>query len=150
MVPRDRSGGPRRGGLISLAYAMTLLTEITAKCSPELIASREHGEIARIVSIGRTKPSTREIGNGKILETVGLVHGNNMLDVLYSAPDFRHVRPLLEQGRLIAGSPLVVAAIQGMVPAVIPQPVADLLLAITVEPAPVSPAEVAAAMTGGL
>lgn len=127
---------------------MMLIDEITAKCSPELIASKEHGEIARIVSIGRTKPSTREIGNGTILETIGLEHGNAFLDVIYSAPHFRHVKPLLEQGRLIVGSPMVTATVQGMVPAVIPQAAADLLLALTVEPAPVSVGEVIQAMEG--
>lgn len=127
---------------------MTLIEEIQAKCPPELIAAKEHGQIAALVSAGRTKPSTREIGNGTILETIGLQYGNAMLDAIYNAPDFRHVKPLLEQGRLIVGSPLVVATVQGMVPAVMPQPVADLLLALTVEPAPVSVQEVITAMDG--
>lgn len=127
---------------------MKLIDEIKAKCSPELIASKEHGEIARVVSEGRTKPSTREIGNGTILETIGLDYGNAMLDVIYTAPSFRHVKPLLEQGRLIVGSPLVVATVQGMVPAVMPQVVADLLLALTKEPAAVSVQEIIQAMEG--
>lgn len=125
---------------------MSLIDEIKAKCPPELIAAKEHGQIAAIVSKDRTKPSTREIGNGTILETIGLQYGNAMLDVIYSAPDFRHVKPLLEQGRLIVGSPLVVATIQSMVPAVFPQVVADRLLALAVEPAPVSVQEVIQAM----
>lgn len=127
---------------------MSLIDEIKAKCSGALIKARQHGEIASVVSMGRTKPSTREIGNGTILETIGLQYGNAMLDVIYSAPDFRHVKPLLEQGRLIIGSPLVVATIQGMVPGVMPQAVADRLLALAVEPAPVSVQEVIQAMEG--
>lgn len=127
---------------------MSLIEEIKAKCPPELIAAKEHGQIAALVSAGRTKPSTREIGNGTILETIGLQYGNAMLDVIYSAPDFRHVKPLLEQGRLIVGSPLVVGTIQSMVPAVFPQAVADRLLALAVEPAPVSVQEVIQAMEG--
>lgn len=127
---------------------MTLLEEIKQKCSPSLIASRQHGEIAAKVSEGRTKPSTREIGNGTILETIGLQYGNAMLDVIETAPDFRHVKPLLQQGRLIIGSPLVAAAVQGMVPSVMPQEVADRLLALTVDPAPVSVQEVVQAMEG--
>lgn len=127
---------------------MSLLSEITTKCPPELVASREHGQIAALVSQGRTRPSAREIGNGTILETIGLQYGNAMLDVIYNTPDFRHVKPLLEQGRLIVGSPLVVATVQGMVPAVMPQAVADRLLALTVEPAPVSVQEVVKAMEG--
>ena len=51
---------------------MTLLDEITAKCSPALIASRDFDAIALAVSAGRTKANTREIGNGTILEVLGL------------------------------------------------------------------------------
>lgn len=127
---------------------MKLIDEIKTKCSQSLIDAKEHGEIARIVSVSRTKPSSREIGNGTILETVGLSYGNAMLDVLYNAPDFRHVKPLLEQGRLIVGSPLVVATIQSMVPSIMPQEVADRLLELTVEPSPVSVQEVIQAMEG--
>lgn len=128
---------------------MMLLDEIRAKCPPELIAAKEHGRIAAIVSAGRTRPSAREIGNGTILETIGLQHGNAMLDVVYNDPQFRHVKPLLEQGRLIAGSPLVVQTIQGMEAAgVIPSAAGAALLALTVEPAPVSAQEVIKAMEG--
>lgn len=128
---------------------MTLLEEIQAKCPPELIAAKEHGQIAAIVSAGRTRPSTREIGNGTILETIGLTHGNAMLDVIYNDAQFRHVKPLLEQGRLIISSPLVVQTIQSMVAAgVIPAPAGNALLALTTEPAPVSVQEVIKAMGG--
>lgn len=125
---------------------MTLLEEIQQKCSPELIASRQHGEIAAKVSEGRTRPSMREIGNGTILETIGLQYGNAMIDVLYADANFRHVKPLLEQGRLIVGSPLVVQTIQSMVPGIMPQQAADLLLALTVDDAPVSVQDVVKAM----
>lgn len=128
---------------------MSLLDEIKAKCPPELIAAKEHGQIAALVSAGRTRPSSREIGNGTILETIGLTHGNAMLDVIYNDANFRHVKPLLEQGRLIVGSPLVVATIQGMAAnGVIPAAARDALLALTVEPAPVSVQEVIKAMEG--
>lgn len=127
----------------------TLLAEIQAKCPPELIAAKEHGQIAALVSAGRTRPSAREIGNGTILETIGLQHGNAMLDVIYNDANFRHVKPLLEQGRLIVGSPLVVQTINGMVAGgVIPSAAGAALLALTVEPAPVSVQEVIKAMEG--
>jgi hypothetical protein len=128
---------------------MSLLAEIQAKCPPELIAAKEHGQIAALVSAGRTRPSTREIGNGTILETIGLTHGNAMLDVIYTDPAFRHVKPLLEQGRLIIGSPLVVQTIHGMVAGgVIPSAAGNALLSLTTEPAPVSVQEVIKAMEG--
>lgn len=127
----------------------TLLAEIQAKCPPELIAAKEHGQIAALVSAGRTRPSAREIGNGTILETIGLTHGNAMLDVISNDANFRHVKPLLEQGRLIVGSPLVVQTINGMVAGgVIPSAAGAALLALTVEPAPVSVQEVIKAMEG--
>lgn len=128
---------------------MTLLDEIRAKCPPELIAAREHGQIAAIVSAGRTRPSTREIGNGTILEVLGLAAGNALLDVINNAPDFRHVKPLVEQGRLIVGSSLVGMALAGIVEqGAIKQADADKLLAIATEPAPVSVQEVIAATEG--
>jgi hypothetical protein len=34
---------------------MTLLSEIQAKCTPEMIAAKEHGAIAELVSVDRTK-----------------------------------------------------------------------------------------------
>lgn len=127
----------------------TLLSEIQAKCPPEVIAAKEHGQIATLVSAGRTKPSHREIGNGTILETIGLAHGNAMLDVIYGDTNFRHIRPLLEQGRLIAGSPLVGQTINSMVAGgIITSAAGAALLALTVEPAPVSVQEVIKAMEG--
>ena len=117
---------------------MTLLTQIKA-LDPVLVASRDTQAIADALSVGRTKPSTREIGNGTILETLGLTAGNALLDAINNAPDFRHVKPLVEQGRLIVGSPLVAVALAGMVAGkVITQADADKLLAIASVPDPVS------------
>lgn len=128
---------------------MSLLEEIQAKCSPELIASRDYDAIAAAVSAGRVKPSTREIGNGTILEVLGLQAGNALLDVINTVPDFRHVKPLVEQGRLTIASPLVQATVQSMVPSVLTQSQADVLCALGFDPAPVTATRVASVMTGG-
>ena len=126
---------------------MTLLDEITAKCSAELIASRDFDAIAAAVSIGRKKPSTREIGNGTILEVLGLTVGNALLDVINTVPDFRYVKPLVEQGRLTVGSPLVQATVQALVPmGVLAQPQADALCALGFDPDPVTAAQVTQAL----
>lgn len=50
---------------------MTLLDEITAKCSPELIASGNTVAIAAAVSAGRTKPVKTAIGAGTIMSVLG-------------------------------------------------------------------------------
>ena len=94
--------------------------------------------IAAALSEGRTRASDREIGVGRILETIGLASGNALLDALYGTADFRHVRPLLEQGRLVVSSPLVAAALAQLVVAdVITQGEADALIALGQEPDPV-------------
>ena len=128
---------------------MTLLEEIQAKCPPELIAAKEHGQIAAMVSAGRTRPSGKEVGIGTILETMGLTAGNAMLDAIYDDHMLRYVKPLLEQGRLIVSSPLVAATLQGLVQAgVIQQTDANKLIALATVPAPVSVQEVVSAMEG--
>ena len=125
---------------------MLLLAEIQSKCSAELIASREHGAIASIVSLGRTRPSNREIGNGTILEMLGLDAGNAFLDIINTAPDFRHVKPLVEQGRLVVGSPLVQATVQSMAGTVLTKEQADALCALGKDPDPVDIQDVIKAM----
>lgn len=122
---------------------MTLLEEIQAKCGPALLASRDFDAIAAAVSIGRTKQSAREIGNGTILEVLGLTVGNALLDVINTVPDFRYVKPLVEQGRLTVGSPLVQATVQALVPmGVLTQLEADALCAQGFDLDPVTAAQV--------
>lgn len=128
---------------------MALIDEITAKCDAALIASRDHQTMADLVNAGRTRPSAREIGNGTILEVLGLQAGNALLDVINTVPDFRYVKPLVEQGRLAVASPLVQATIQSLVPSVLTQQQADTLCALGVETDPVTPAQVAQALDGG-
>lgn len=129
---------------------MSLLTELQGKCSPELLASRDHDAIAAAVNAGRAKPNAREIGNGTILETLGLAAGNAFLDVINTVPDFRHVKPLVEQGRLVVGSPLVQATVQSMVGAgILTQAQADALCALGKDPDPLTPARIANILDGG-
>lgn len=75
-----------------------------------------------------------EIGNGAILETIGLAAGNALLDVIQAQPDFRHVRPLLEQGRIRVDSALVRATLDSLVPAVLTQAQVDSLKALAEKP----------------
>lgn len=128
---------------------MTLLEEIQAKCTPEEIASKEHGMIAAKVSVGRVAPNNVEIGHGLILETLGLVKGNLLLSTIYNSADFVYVKPLLEQGRLKAASPLVGTAIQGFVSAgLLTEQEGNSIISLGYSPAPVSVFEVIEAMKG--
>ena len=128
---------------------MTLLAEIQAKCTPALIASRDHQAIADVVNVGRTKPSNTEIGNGTILEILGLTLGTQVLDVINSTPAYKYVVPLLEQGRLLIASATAQTAVQAFVPALLTQEQADSIKVLGVMDDHVSAARVANALDGG-
>ena len=118
--------------------------------SPELQALKDDDvAIAATLSNGRTKFVPTKIGNGTILETIGLAAGNALLDVLNTAPDFRHVKPLIEQGRLRLDSPLVIGTLASLVAGgVLTQEQADALIARAKAPDSVTPQEVSDAIGG--
>jgi hypothetical protein len=103
--------------------------------------------IADALSVGRTRVVPTEVGNGTILEVLGLSTGNALLDLINTNPDFRYVKPLVEQGRLRLDSALVQATLAGLVAAaVITQAQADALTALCKQADPVSAEEVQAAI----
>lgn len=112
------------------------------------LANRDDGAIAAALSAGRTKLVPVEIGNGTIIETIGLSAGNALLDVINSAPDFRYIKPLLEQGRLRVDSALVRGTLDSLVPSVISSGHAAALKALAVVPDTITPQQVAAALEG--
>ena len=129
----------------------TLLEEIQNKCSPELILSRDHQAIADVVNVDRTKPSTTEIGNGTILEVLGLTLGTTVLDIIHATPSYKYVVPLLEQGRLKIGSSVAQTAVQAFVTGgVLDQAQADSLKILGVVDNPISALQVANALDGGV
>lgn len=118
---------------------MTLLEEIKAKCSPELLASGDHQAIADAVNVGRVKPAPTRIGEGKILEVLGLAAGNAFLDVIDNGPDFRHVKKIVARGDFDMSTPVSQAGVDAMVPVgVLTQEHADLLKALGTAPDPIS------------
>eukprot|EP01034_Spumella_vulgaris_P041665 gene41665-51629_t len=139
-----RSGaGARRG-----AYAVTSLRDqvhADQRCAAALTA-KDCAELARLMSVGRVRANSREIGNGTILEVLGLATGNEVLDLINSNADYRHVKPLIEQGRLLIGSPLAQITVQALVPAVLTQAQADALCALGLEPHPYTAQELAEAL----
>jgi hypothetical protein len=120
---------------------MITLAEIEATGLP----LSDHGAIASALSVGRTKLVPTEIGNGKIIETIGLVAGNELLDIIYTNNDFRYVKPLVEQGRLDVSSALVRATLDTITT---PQN-AEALKALAEQPDPVSALEVALTIERG-
>ena len=110
------------------------------------IAAKDCSAIAAIMSVGRTRANSREIGNGTILEVLGITAGNLLLDTLMSddaESPFRHVKPLIEQGRLLIGSALVQATVQSFVPNTLNQAQADSLCAIGRDANPYTVQEIA-------
>lgn len=105
----------------------------------EVTGQQDTQVIADALSVGRTRFVPREIGNGLVLATVGMPIGNALLDVLYNAPDFRYVKPLLEQGRLDISSPLARMALDSLVGVVagFEQGHADALKALAEVPDPI-------------
>jgi hypothetical protein len=132
---------------------MNLLEEIQAKCSPELLASREHGAIAEAVSQGRTAVVSRLGGIGAVIETLGVVDGPVVLDALDSLRSSNQaVRwgwVLLERAELDFGSPVTRQLIDSLAAGgVMTAEQAGKLKALAVVPAPVGVQEVVAAMEG--
>lgn len=132
---------------------MSLIDEIQAKCPPELIAAKEHGQIAELVSQGRTRLNTTLIGFGTIIDALGLVDGPAALDTLdalrVSSPAIKWAWTLLEQGRLdIALDSTRQQVVSLQAAGVLTAEQRDKLLALAIIPAPVSVTEVIEAMRG--
>lgn len=85
--------------------------------------------IAAALSAGRVRYVETNIGVGTIIEVLGLSVANPVLDAIYASPDYRHVKPLLDQGRLRLDSEFVRGALQAMVPALLTQAQRDALVA---------------------
>ena len=129
--------------MMSPQQLQALRDEIAQRVDPSVTASRNTQAIADVLSVGRTRPTMREIGNGLVLEVLGIYSGNDVLDAVASDVNLRNVRPLLEQGRLVASSELVAAWLGGLAASdIITRAQADAVIALGFEPAPVSEFEV--------
>ena len=128
---------------------MTLLAEIQTKCSPELIASRDHDAIAAAVNAGRVKVVPTLGGIGTVLETLGPINGAELLDNLEamaatnSAVKWAFV--LINRGELDFGS----TATRQMIDLLIPGAPGDALKAVAEKPDPLTPARIANILDGG-
>lgn len=102
--------------------------------------------LAEAISAGRVRYVETNIGVGTIIEALGLSVANPVLDAIYASPDYRHVKPLLDQGRLRLDSEFVRGALQAMVPALLTQAQRDALVARAAVADPVSEYEVRCAI----
>lgn len=94
--------------------------------------------IADVLSVGRTRWKHTDIGVGTIIEVLGLAAANPVLDALYASPDYRHVKPLLDQGRLRLDVVAQAGMLQPLVTGgLLTQAQLDALVARAKEPAPV-------------
>lgn len=84
-----------------------------------------------------------EIGIGLIFNTIGLDAGNALLDAIKATASFRHVYPMLEQGRLDLSSPLVEVALDALVQAeVVTSSDKQTLLSLCIKPVDVPESDV--------
>lgn len=126
---------------------MTLLDEIKARVPAEVRDTRDAQAIADVLNAGRVRREPREVGNGLILEALGMTEGNALLDVLSTAPDFRHVWPLVVSGRLDITTAEVAAALAGLeATGVVSAAGVEKLLALADVPCPLSEFEVRCAI----
>ena len=94
--------------------------------------------IAAALSVGRTRWKHTEIGVGTIIEALGLAAANPVLDALYASPDYRHIKPLLDQGRLRLDVVAQAGMLQPLVTGeLLTQAQLDALVARAKEPDPV-------------
>lgn len=121
------------------------------QASPELTAMAQAGNtqgIADALSVGRTRLVPTEVGNGTILEVLDITKGNLLIDFIETHHDFRHVKPLVAQGRLRLDLPRTRETLRSLVPAVLSQDDVDALLACATTPDPITHTEVGAAIQG--
>lgn len=117
-----------------------------ADCATAL-AAKDCQALAELLSAGRVRGNEREVGYGTIIEVIGISAGNQLIDFIQGQPDMRHVRPLLEQGRLRIGSALVQASLRTFVSAgAVTQANADALCALGLQPDPLTARQVAEAL----
>lgn len=123
---------------------MTLREEILSRpdCA-DALALRDCGELARILSVGRTKVIDTNVGYGTVLEALGADAGAEFLDRLTelsaSSSPVKWALKLLDRGELNIGAETTQTQIDKLAETgVIPKVVADALKGLSVVPDPYS------------
>ena len=131
---------------------MTLREEILSRpdCA-DALARRDCGELAALLSVGRTKVIDYSIGYGTVLEVLGAEAGSALLDGLTAlaatSSPVKWALKLLDRGELNIGSPATQAQLDALAAGgVMPQVVADALKALALAPDVVTMQQVAEEM----
>lgn len=114
---------------------MSLIDDIRA-LPAEVVADRDPVAIAAALA-PRLSIVRCEIGKGRILATLGMEAGNQLLDVIDSNADFRHVKQLVTNGWLDIGDPMTRATLDALVPQVLSAEQAAALKALAEVTTPV-------------
>jgi len=131
---------------------MTLHDEITTRpdCAAAL-AARDCGELARILSVGRTKLIERNVGYGTVMEALGADNGAAFLDgltaVAATSSPVKWALKLLDRGELNIGAAATQTQLDALAAGgIMPQAVADALKALAIMPDVITPWQVMDAM----
>jgi len=131
---------------------MTLRDEILSRpdCA-DALARRDCGELAALLSVGRTKVVERNIGYGTVLEVLGAEAGSAFLDGLTAlaatSSPVKWALKLLDRGELNIGAAATQAQLDALAAGgVMPQAVADALKGLAMGPDIVTAEQVADAM----
>jgi hypothetical protein len=131
---------------------MTLHDEITTRpdCATAL-AARDCGELARILSVGRTKIVEYNIGYGTVMETLGADNGAAFLDgltaVATTSSPVKWALKLLDRGELNISADATQTQLDALAAGgVMPQAVADALKALAIVSDVITPEQVMDAM----
>ena len=133
---------------------MALRDEILSRpdCADSL-AARDCGELAALLSVGRTKVIDYSIGYGTVLEVLGAEAGSAFLDGLTAlaatSSPVKWALKLLDRGELNIGAAATRGQLDALVTAgVMPQAVADALKNLAVVPDEITATQVQTALEG--
>lgn len=131
---------------------MITYSDIQALNRPDLVAARNETAIAELLSVGRTKTISKEIGIGTVLATLGPAGGpflDGMVQLGTVDSNVKWAMKLLENASLDIGMAATRAQMQALADGDANiAPAVGLLLDLAVIPDPVSAYEVAVALEG--
>jgi hypothetical protein len=128
-------------------------TEATA-ITPSVDARNDAAVATYLSGLRPKKLAPTEIGNGSILDTMGLAVGNALLDAIHGNASYKYVVTLLDQGRLRLDSALVQGTLTAMVgqplstAMTLAQPSVDALNALALVADPVTTNQISDALNG--